>query len=287
MKTVDLFCGINSVGMPFPRENKNHIGYFDIVKERLIKQGYEVNGINMSSLNKNHTWDLEKIFTFNYSLSKIRNIQMYSIDELRNANVLFKFVVPKKIKERYIPNFEDDKIILKDVYTNSENPIFIYSAGPNDFFTYIQAGPVELMDKEVREKLPHNLDELVAKCVDNVEQNLILLNQLNPNVTILVLSFYYSPLFDKIQKVIYLQEKIKNRDKRYVNRFGEIIALYNSLLKKMCEKYDFVEYVDINFIKEYCAPMDFHPNEKGNELIADEVLKKIKIENQDKNSRVK
>ena len=212
---------------------------------------------------------------------------MYSIDELRKANVLFKLVVPKKFKERYIPNSNDDKITFKDFYINSENPVFIYSAGPNDFFTYIQAGPVELMNKNVREKLPHNLEELVDKCVKNVEQNLILLNRLNPNVIIYVLSFYYSPLFDAIQKVIYLQEKRKNKEKKYINRFGEIITLYNSLLEKMCQKYDFVEYIDINFIKNYCAPMDFHPNKIGNELIANEVLKKMKIEIENKNENRK
>lgn len=275
---IDLFCGLSSLGMPFPRENKNHIGYFDIIKEQLISKGYNVNGINISSLNKNHTWDLEKTLNSNYSLSKIKNIQMRSIDELRNTNILFKLVVPKKFRERYIPNFNDSEITFKDIYVNSENPIFIYSAGPNDFFTYIQAGPVELMDGNVRKKLPHNLEELVAQCVNNVEQNLILLHQLNQNVTISVLSFYYSPLFDKIQKVIYLQERIKNKDKRYRNRFGEIVGLYNSLLERMCQKYDFVEYVDITFIREYCAPMDFHPNKKGNELIANEVLKKLRFE---------
>ena len=46
MITINLFCGINSVGMPFPRENKNHVGYFDIIKEKLIEQGLVIlNGL--------------------------------------------------------------------------------------------------------------------------------------------------------------------------------------------------------------------------------------------------
>ena len=60
--------------MPFPRENKDHIGYFDLVKENLIMQGFDVNAINISSLNQNHTWVLEKILNLDYSLFIIQII---------------------------------------------------------------------------------------------------------------------------------------------------------------------------------------------------------------------
>lgn len=272
MEKIDIFCGISSLGMPFPKENKNHIGYFDIVKSSLSNMGYEVSGVNISRLNKNHTWDLENNLNQNYSMAQIKNIQIKSIDALRDANILFKLVVPKKFKERFCATEEDKNISLKDLFINSENPIFLYSGGPNDFFTYIQAGPVELMNKETRNKLPNNLDFLVEKCIDNVENNWLLLHELNPDVQIMSLSFNYSPLFDKIQKVIFLQEKLIDKDKKYNNRFKEIIDLYNELLKQRCQKYDFVSFVDIGFIKDYCAPMDFHPNTKGNEMIANAIL---------------
>lgn len=272
MKKIDIFCGINSVGMPFPKENKNHIGYFDIVKCELSNRGYEVSGINISRLNKNHTWDLENNLNQNYSMAQIKNIQIKSIDALRDANILFKLVIPKKFKEKFCVTEEDKDTTLKDLFVSSKNPLFLYSGGPNDFFTYIQAGPVELMSKEVRNKLPNNLDSLVEKCIDNVENNWLFLHELNTNVQIMALGFYYSPLYDKIQKVIFLQEKLINKDKKYKNRFGEIINLYNNLLQQRCQKYDFISFVDISFIKNYCAPMDFHPNTKGNEMIANAIL---------------
>ena len=28
MENINLFCGISSLGMPFPKENKEHIGYY-------------------------------------------------------------------------------------------------------------------------------------------------------------------------------------------------------------------------------------------------------------------
>lgn len=278
MENINLFCGISSLGMPFPKENKEHIGYYDIILSRLQNDGYNVSGFNMSKLNKNHTWDLEKALNENATLASIKNIQLQSIDSLRNANILFKLVVPKKFKNTIIINSSDYENTLKNIYINSSNPIFLYHGGPNDFFTFIQAGPVELTDRKVREKLPKDIKPLVEQCINNVEKNWQLLHQLNPNTKVYALNYYYSPLYDKIQKLIFLQEKMKNKNKKYVNKFMEVIKLYNRMLQEAAEKYDYVEYCDITFLKDYCAPMDFHPNTIGNKLIADMLLKKIELQ---------
>lgn len=278
MKNINLFCGISSLGMPFTKKNKNHIGYYDIILRKLQNDGYNVSGFNMSKLNKNHTWDLEKALNENATLASIKNIQLQSIDSLRNANILFKLVVPKKFKNTIIINPSDHENTLKNIYINSSNPIFLYHGGPNDFFTFIQAGPVELTDRKVREKLPKDIKPLIEQCINNVEKNWRLLHQLNPNTKVYTLSYYYSPLYDKIQKLIYFQKKMKNKNKKYVNKFLEVINLYNKMLQETSEKYDYVEYCDITFLKDYCAPMDFHPNTIGNQLIADMLLKKIELQ---------
>ena len=284
MKNISLFCGLSSLGMPFPKENKEHIGYYDIILSKLQNDGYNVSGFNMSKLNKNHTWDLENALNENATLASIKSIQLQSIDSLRNANILFKLVVPKKFKNTIIINSSDYENTLKNMYINSDNPIFLYHGGPNDFFTFIQAGPVELIDNKVREKLPKDIKTLIEQCIINIEKNWQLLHQLNPNTKVYALSYYYSPLYDKIQKIIFLQEKMKDKNKKYTNKFMETINLYNRLLKEACEKYDYVEYCDITFLKDYCAPLDFHPNTKGNQLIAEILLKKIELETQKENN---
>ena len=284
MKKVALFCGINSIGMPFPRVNRQHIGYFDIVKQQLENQGYEVNGINISSLNRNHTWDLQRLLERNYNLAQIKNIQMKSIDRLRNANALFKLVVPKKYKERFQSSEQEKQITFKEVYENSENPIFLYSAGQNDFFTYINAGPVELLNAQTRDQL-QNIGYLVKKSVDNVEENWNFLHDLNPKVQIFSLSTYDSPLFHKIQTLINLQENLKEPKLNRKNNFLRVTNLYNKLLEERTQKYDFVEYVDITFLKNYCAPLDFHPNTKGNELIAEAIMEKIEAKQEKDSSK--
>ena len=280
MKNVEIFCGVSSLGMPFTKENKNHIGYYDILVETMKSKGYNVSGFNFSRLNKNHTWDLESNLNEDKSLAYIKSLQIKSIDDLRNTNKLFKLVVPKKYKESFKIKPADNDDTLKTLYVNAENPIFIYSAGPNDFFTYIKAGPVELTDENVRAKLPKDIRPILEQCISNVEKNWQLLHQLNPNVKIYSLSYYYSPLYDKIQKLIYLQEKMKNRNKKYINKFMKVINLYNEMLLRASEKYDYVEHCDITFLKDYCAPMDFHPNTTGNQLIADTLLKKIELQTQ-------
>lgn len=285
LKNVEIFCGVSSLGMPFTKENKNHIGYYDILVEAMKSKGYNVSGFNFSRLNKNHTWDLESNLNEDKSLAYIKSIQVKSIDDLRNTNILFKLVVPKKYKESFKIKPSDDDT-LKTLYVNAENPIFIYSAGPNDFFTYIKAGPVELTDKSVRAKLPKDIRSILEQCISNVEKNWQLLHQLNPNVKIYSLSYYYSPLYDKIQKLIYLQEKMKNRNKKYINKFMEVINLYNEMLLGASRKYDYVEHCDITFLKDYCAPMDFHPNTIGNQLIADILLKKIEVQTQKENQTI-
>ena len=129
LKNVEIFCGVSSLGMPFTKENKNHIGYYDIIVGTMKSKGYNVSGFNFSRLNKNHKWDLESNLNEDKSLAYIKSIQVKSIDDLRNTNILFKLVVPKKYKESFKINSTDNDNTLKSLYVNAENPIFIYSAG--------------------------------------------------------------------------------------------------------------------------------------------------------------
>lgn len=266
MENIDIICGINSVGVPFTRDNKKHIGYFDIIVDDL-KKGYNVSDYNISTLSKNCTWDFDKVLNENMSLLQIRNLQIYGYNKLRDTNFLFKLVVPKNFQD--IMRFTNNSDIgFKTFIEQSYNPIFLYNGGQNDFFTFIQAGPVELLNQKVRNNLPDDLEDLVYQCVDNVEKNWISLYDINQNVRILSYGFYYSPLFNKINNIIKFQNYFGKKKMRYEDGFRHLISLYNKLLSERADEYDFVYYVPLDFVEDYCAFMDFHPNEKGNELIA-------------------
>ena len=276
MESIQVFCGINSMGVPFSRSNRKHIGYYDIIVQDL-KSNYDVSGFNISSLSKNCTWDFMKILDENISILQIRNLQVYGYNKLRNANILFKLVVPKNFQD--VMKFSDaEDIGFKTLIEKSDNPIFLYNGGQNDFFTFIQAGPIELLNKRVRDSLPDNLEELVFRSIDNVEKNWLALYSINPNVKILSYGIYNSPLFNKINSIIKIQNYLKRDDMRYDNGFKYMVDLYNRLICERANKYDFVYYVPLDFMVDYCSTMDFHPNTKGNELIAETSLDIINSE---------
>lgn len=274
MKSLQLFCGINSLGVPFPRENRGHISYFDIITQEL-KKDYDVSGYNVSSVDNNYTWSFKKLLDEEFSILRIRNLQISSLDKMRNKNFLFKLVIPKKFRESIACNTKDDDIIFKSVIINASNPIFIYSGGQNDFFAFINGGPVEMLSRDVRDNLPDDIRGQIIKCIDNVEQNWLTLKELNPDIQIVSLSFWYAPLFGMINSIINMQEFYGKNRRKYENSFSDLVNLYNVLLEQRVSKYDFVHFVDISFIEKYCATMDFHPNTKGNELIADAVMSTI------------
>ena len=277
MKDLQVFCGVNSLGMPYTKDNHHHIGFYDVVLKELTRKGYSVSGLNFSRLDNNHTWDLEDNLTKERSVAYLKNLQIQSIDDLRNTNVLFKFVVPESFKDTIIITDADYDITLRSLFLKSENPIFIYSAGPNDFFSYIRSGPFELIEKKVRDQLPKDIKPILERCIGNIEKNWQLISQLKPNVKIVALSHFYAPLYDKFQKIIYFQEIIHDRHKKYVDAYMKVTDLYNEMLSEASEKYDNVEYCEITFTKDYCAPMDFHPNAKGNQLIGEAIFKKIEL----------
>ena len=78
--------------------------------------------------------------------------------------------------------------------------------------------------------------------------------------------------------VIKIQNYLKRADMRYDNGFKYMVDLYNRLICERADKYDFVYYVPLDFMVDYCSTMDFHPNTKGNELIAEASLDIINCE---------
>ena len=67
-----FFCSITSLWMPFTKENKYHVGYYDTIVETFKNKGYNVSGFNFSRLNKNHTWDLEDTLNSDISLAYLK-----------------------------------------------------------------------------------------------------------------------------------------------------------------------------------------------------------------------
>lgn len=272
---IDIFSGINSLGIPYTNDNIDHIGYIDIIASKLLSESYEVNKINLSNIAKNRTFDLEEILTSNQKYRDVRKQQYECLKKVREKNKYIGRLIPRDYLEKYLICDKLDDINITDFYINSCNPIFLYSGGENDFMTYIGTGPMELVNKNVRDKLPNNLEELVIKSVDCVENNWKTLISLNNDVMIFAYNMFYAPLYDEIQTEIFNQEKQSNPGLKYENRIKQLIELFNNELKNRSLKYDTVEIIDIEFLQDYTANGDFHQNFIGNKMIAEKTIERI------------
>lgn len=272
---IDIFSGINSLGIPYTSDNTQHIGYIDIIADNFLDNGYEVSQINLSNIAKNRTFDLEEILTSNKRYKDIREGQYEYLKKVREKNKYIGKLIPEDYLGKYLISDKLDDINITDFFINSSNPIFLYSGGENDFMTYVGTGPMELVNKDVRDKLPNNLEELVVRSVDCVENNWKTLISLNPNVMIFAYSMFYAPLYDEIQEEIFNQNKQSNPNLKYVNRIEQLIKLFNEELEIRSQKYDEVEIINIEFLQNYIASGDFHQNFIGNKLIAEKTVERL------------
>lgn len=275
MDKIDIFSGINSLGIPYTSDNTQHIGYVDVIADKFLTDGYEVSKINLSNIAKNRTFDLEEVLTLNKKYKEIREEQYEYLKKVREKNKYIGKLIPEDYLGKYLISDKLDEVNITDFFINSSNPIFLYSGGENDFMTYIGTGPMELVNKDVRNKLPNNLEELVIKSVDCVENNWKTLISLNPNVMIFAYGMFYAPLYDEIQEEIFNQNRKSNPNLKYVNRIQQLIKLFNDELLARSLKYDEVEFVDIEFLQDYIASNDFHQNFIGNKLIAEKTIERL------------
>lgn len=272
---IDIFSGINSLGIPYTSDNTQHIGYIDIIADNFLDNGYEVSKINLSNIAKNRTFDLEEILTSNKKYKDIREGQYEYLKKVREINKYIGKLIPEDYLGKYLISDKLDDVNITDFFINSSNPIFLYSGGENDFMTYVGTGPMELVNKDVRDKLPNNLEELVVRSVDCVENNWKTLISLNPNVMIFAYSMFYAPLYDEIQEEIFNQNRQSNPNLKYINRIKQLIELFNEELETRSLKYDEVEIINIEFLQDYIADGDFHQNFIGNKLIAEKTIERL------------
>lgn len=154
-----------------------------------------------------------------------------------------------------------------------KNRLF-YSGGENDIFVFLQAGPVELLNPKIREKINNPLSYYVDKAIVNIKNNIDMLIYLNQNVDIYVLGAYNSPINNFIQKIINIYDKIKGNNLTK-NMLSFLVKELNEKLYELCSNYNNVHYVNIEFLENHCASFDFHPNKEGNILIGSEIMKNL------------
>lgn len=256
MKKVNLIGGVDSFGVAYTRDNKEHIGHLDIVKEYLENYFDFVEMVDMYSMNTyNNTAYINELLNCNLDFYTIKSNQRDSIDLCRKSG-LFQFIqLPKKTKDLYILDDEDKKRKIGD-FIGYDNTIFVYSCGVNDFLGMMDTDLGKMLSPKNMRKVFEGIDITVDRVVELIRGNFEKLLAINSELEIYVLGVYIPTKYSYIRKMVTLP-----------------IEKFNAALCKLCSQYDTVHFVDnSNLTINEMASVDWHPNRHGQQMIGENIV---------------
>lgn len=251
-----LLGGTDSIGVPYSRDNKNHIGFFELFMEELSKK-YEVvpfSFFHMSTYNTNsyiHTCLHE-----NYSLKEIKESKNRMLKRCKYSGIYPYIELPSNFLNFYKVNDEDENIRIKDFLVQNK-AIFIYSAGANDFLKHNKSSLFQMLFPN---NIKNNLKEaetVIEKCYLDMCKNIAYILNLNSSCEIYLIGLFYPTNFS------YIRDRLKDS-----------IDLFNRMMESVCLEFENVYYVDNrNLVKGDFCNIDFHPNQRGHQKIYNNLLK--------------
>lgn len=260
MKKVNLIGGVDSFGVAYTRDNKEHIGHLDIVKDYLERYFDSVSMIDMYSMSTyNNTEYVNELLDKNLDFYTIKLNQRQSIDLCRKSG-LFQFVqLPKKTKDLYIFNETDKEQRIND-FISYDNTIFVYSCGVNDFLGMMDTDLAKMLSPKNMKKVFEGIDITICKVVELVRDNFERLLAINSELEIYVLGVYIPTKYSYIRKMV-----------------TSPIKKFNVALCELCSQYDTIHFVDnFNLTVNEMASVDWHPNRYGQRMIGQNIVSTIK-----------
>ena len=163
--------------------------------------------------------------------------------------------VKRDINDNKVIEIDNKKYYLKELLRESD--LVTITIGANDFIKGMSIDdiPVKLLDiKSVKKE--------VDSIANRFKELLVLIKKYAKNE--IIVTGYFNPL---------------PRLSLSKDRINEVVKYYNHLIEEICDDLD-VTYIDIFNVLEnnpdvFSNPLDIHPNKKGYELIAKEIIRKI------------
>jgi len=260
MSKINLIGGVDSFGVAYTRDNKEHVGHLDVVKAYLEEHGNSVVMLDAYSMNTyNNTSYIEKMLRDDLDFYTIRSNQRQGIDLCRR-NGIFQFIqLPRKTRDLYPEELTDKEKHICE-FLREKNTIFVYSCGINDFLGLMSTDLGKLIFPKNMDKALVDIETSIAKVIDLVKANFDLLFEINPNMEIYVLGIYTPTKYSYIRNVV-----------------SGPIGLFNMALADLCSGYDNVTFVDnSNLTVAEMAPVDWHPNLAGQKMIGTNIIACLK-----------
>lgn len=242
-KRIVLIGAADSIGVPYTRENKEHIGFFEMMEKDLSKE-YEVTSINcfhMSTYNDNCY--IKRLITEDISLFSIHQSQNEMLRKCKYSGI-YPFIEIPKTFLHHSSCVEKQNSIVKDAIKKNDT-LFIYSAFVNDV---LKAQQLSLFKLLRRGRIKKELEKVnIQTVLHAIEENIKDLIKLNPHITILLIGLFVPTRLSSIRTslkdfVLDVNEQLDTLSKPYKN----VIFIRNE-----------------NLSKEDFNNIDFHPNKKG------------------------
>lgn len=259
-KEIFMVGALDSLGVPYTIDNKELKSFVELVAESLQKQGINLTYVNICSLGRNKTWELENIIKKDYTVEayiKQNKLASEFVINRRRKDEDWKFPTNPEFLNKYYQIPEYSALNITSALKETNNPIFLYSCGGMNIRSYLKI-KTEMTPKVAldiaKEVLLHAKKHIIQTKKD-IDDSLSLISSLNPNMEIYVLGVYAMLDNQKLRDLV-----------------TPFVIWYNTELKKVLKNHPNAHYVDIRNVKDLVAVKDMHPTLEGQKYIAQQVL---------------
>ncbi|MDE6026293.1 MAG: hypothetical protein K2G45_12685 [Lachnospiraceae bacterium] len=240
---VDLVGLLDSYGVPYSSSVDE--SFMDLLENELVQNNQFNSRIDLYNLYINKTWHLDGIFNNKVTINEMIDMKNFALDFVR-----YKYDTKIKTTLSYDYSEENGEKSVYDYVASLNNPVVLYSCSANDLFYYFGTS-LESLNFERGIELLRNLDNGLDFLENNVQRNINTIIECNSKSQIFVMGIYVPS------------------DSFFINRAGSVVIdKINDRLKRVCDRYDNVYYVDVSAVCFSVLEDDFHPDQNGQKIIA-------------------
>lgn len=250
---ICLVGGVDSIGVPYTRDNKGHIGFYELIEEKLLKDNevISLNCFHMSTNNDNEY--VRTLLTHDITLGEVRKSQNEMLKKCKYSGLYPYLELPKHFLGFY-KNDGNDELIVRDCIKKHDT-VFIYSAFVNDLLKKYELSLFKLLRPG---KIQQELKDVdLSEVLMDIRENLELIHALNPGTQVYIIGLFVPT------KVPYVRRSLYN-----------FILHVDQELKYIARQHENVHFVDNSNLEPWdFNDIDFHPNRCGHEKIYENFMK--------------